>query len=640
MRSLLFSFCLSLTLLACAPWQRGESAVFDETVPTDIPTDTPTEIPTDISDLRAARWHLLRAIEGQALDQAQRSQEDLDRAFRILADLDEHDTATDTTEAASLGIAIEKAYLDLLPQLEHFSDDSPLVLLLEGLSEETIEDLPPDAAPLVRIHQLSRRCDIPIDANARVAASIHFFQTRGRQTFSTWMRRSGRFNSLIIDILRRENLPTDLFYLAMIESGFNPKAYSQARAVGLWQFMAHTGQMVGLNRTHWVDERRDPIKSTVGAARHLQDLFRRFSDWRLALAAYNSGAGRVNRAIANAGTRDFWQLEVPRETKNYVPLFMAAAIIAKEPQLFGFELEEFEAAFAYEEVTLPKKWPYVDLVAAAKILDIKYAALRDLNPELRQAITPPGAPPYRLRVPPDKGALFLEKYARLPSAQKAAVYQYEVQYGDNISTIAKAFGINTRTIAAANSLKTPNLIRPKQILYIPAAPGIELSASKGRDRTQRTYTVRPGDSLDRIARQNGVRLRDLMRWNKLDKTLITPGQKLVLWNLQPRRPAPTISGGKGRKIYTVHPGDTLWDLAQRFKISVNDLQTWNGLNNAIIKPGQQLAIVDKSVYTVVQGDTLYSIARKFGREPNEIARQNNISLSSTLLAGTTLQIPK
>ena len=637
MRPLLFSSFLSLTLLACAPWQQRESAVFDETAPTEYPiTDT-----TDATDLRAARWHLLRAIEGQAIGQAQRSQLDLDRAFRILADLDEHDTTIDTAQAASLGVAIEKAYLDLLPHLENFSENSPLVLLLEGLSEEKIEDLPPDAAPLVRIHQLSRRCDIPIDANARVAASIHFFQTRGRQTFTTWMRRSGRFNSLIVDILRRENLPTDLLYLAMIESGFNPKAYSRARAVGLWQFMSHTGRMVGLNRTHWVDERRDPIKSTVGAARHLQDLFRQFSDWRLALAAYNSGAGRVGRAITKAGTRDFWQLELPRETRNYVPLFMAAAIIAKEPQLFGFELEEFEPAFAYEAVTLPKNWPYVDLVAAAKILDIKYAALRDLNPELRQAITPPGArQPYSLRVPPGKRALFLEKYAQLPSAQKAAVYQYEVQSGDNISGIAKAFGISTRTIAAANSLKNPNLIRPKQILYIPAAPGIEISAGKDADQTQLTYTVRPGDSLSRIARRNGVRLRDLMRWNKLDRTLITPGQKLVLWKLQPRRSAPTITNGKGSKTYTVQSGDTLWDLARRFEVSVNDLQTWNGLSNATIKPGQQLAIVDKSVYTVVKGDTLYSIARKFGLEARAIARQNNISLSSTLLAGTTLRIPK
>ncbi|MEE3258816.1 MAG: LysM peptidoglycan-binding domain-containing protein, partial [Candidatus Latescibacterota bacterium] len=302
-----------------------------------------------------------------------------------------------------------------------------------------------------------------------------------------------------------------------------------------------------------------------------------------------------------------------------------------------------EPAFAYEEIALPGKWPYVDLQVAAKILGVKYAALRDLNPELRQAITPPGTRRrYRLRVPPGQGALLLDKYARLPAAQKAAVYQYEVQRGDNISSIAQAFGIATRTIAAANSLKNPNLIRPKQILYIPAAPGIALSGQKDGDQTRLTYTVRPGDSLSRIARKNGVRLRDLMRWNKLEKTLIKPGQQLVLWKLQPRRPQPTILLN-GRQTYTVQPGDTLWDLAQRFAISVDDLQAWNRLNNALIKPGQKLAVVaenDEKVYTVIRGDTLYSIARKFGLEPRAIARQNNISLSSTLLAGTTLQIPQ
>jgi peptidoglycan endopeptidase LytE len=215
-----------------------------------------------------------------------------------------------------------------------------------------------------------------------------------------------------------------------------------------------------------------------------------------------------------------------------------------------------------------------------------------------------------------------------------------VQNGDNISSIAQAFDISTRTIAAANSLSNPNLIRPKQILYIPAAPGIELVAGNDKDHNQRTYTVRPGDALSHIALKNGIRLRDLMRWNKLDNTVIKPGQKLVLWKLQPRRAVPTIADGMGRKIYTVQPGDTLWDLAQRFEISVNDLQAWNNLNNELIKPGQQLAIVDKGVYTVVTGDTLYSIARKFGLEPHSIARQNNISLSSTLLAGTTLRIPR
>ena len=634
MYPLLFSYCLGLLLVACASGPKREDAVFDQAPKVDLPTDAPS----DSFDLRAARWFLLRAIEYQSLGQAQEAQKDLDHAFRIIADLDEHDSIVDTTEAANLGLAIEKTYLKLLPDLERFSENSPLNLLLEGLSEEKIEDLPADAAPLVRIHQLSRRCDIPIDANARVAASIRFFQTRGHQTFTIWLERAGRFRSLIIDILQREKLPTDLFYLAMIESGFNPKAYSRARAGGLWQFMAQTGHMMGLERTHWVDERRDPVKSTIAAARHLRDLYREFADWRLAMAAYNSGAGRVRRAIAKAGTRDFWLLELPDETKNYVPLFMAAAIMAKDPQLFGFDPQTKAPPFAYDSVPLPADWPYVDLAAAAKILGIDTAILHGLNPELRQAITPPGTNrPYYLRVPPGKSGLFLDKYARLPAAQKAAVYQYEVQRGDNISSIAQAFGISTHTISSANSLKNPNLIRPKQILYIPAAPGIAITAGENRAHTQQTYTVRSGDSLSRIARQNGVRLSDLMRWNNLEETLIKPGQTLILGKSQPHRS--TASPSKAHTTYTVQPGDTLWDLAQRFAISVEDLQMWNNLDNALIKPGQTLAVADARIYTVVKGDTLYSIARKFGLKPHDIARQNKISLSSTLLAGTTLQIP-
>ena len=258
--------------------------------------------------------------------------------------------------------------------------------------------------------------------------------------------------------------------------------------------------------------------------------------------------------------------------------------------------------------------------------------------------------------PGQKLRLHAEEDPATPKKKNTQTTQkaHTVRLGENLSQIAATYRLTLAQLKNLNKLKG-NIIQPGQKLILktqtrPATKAHHQDARPARTTNSnppptspeepREYTVRPGDSLDRIARQNGVRLRDLMRWNKLDKTLIRPGQKLVLWKLQPRRPAPTISGGKGRKIYTVHPGDTLWDLARRFKISVNDLKTWNGLNNAIIKPGQQLAIVDKSVYTVVLGDTLYSIARKFGREPNEIARQNNMSLSSTLLAGTTLQIPK
>lgn len=574
----LYCCVIALLFMACAHGKSTGPSGFDQVAPV-VSVDRSVDPPPDRADLRAVRWHLLRAGESHALGQTQRAQAALAQAFGILADLDEHDALVDTAQAAALGLAIERAYLDLLPHLEDWPADSPLNVLLEGLSEEKIEHLPADAKPLVRIRQLGRRCDMPIDANDRVVASLHFFQTRGRKTFATWLQRAGRYRTLLVDILQREGMPRDLFYLAVIESGLNPRAYSRAQAVGLWQFMAHTGRMMGLKRTHWVDERRDPIKATVAAARYLKDLLAEFGDWRLALAAYNAGPGRVRRTIARDGTNDYWQLNLPRETKNYVPLFMAAAVIAKDPQLFGFEPQAEEPAFAYEEVVLPADWPYIELKAAAQLLGIKRRVLHDLNPELRQDITPPGAgSPYVLKVPPGQGQCLLDQYASLPAPQKAAVHQYRVQRGDTISDIAQAFGVSTRVIAAANSLRNPNLIRPRQVLYIPVAA-----------RATRAKPAR---------------------------------------------------GSRG--TYTVQPGDTLWDLARRFAVSVPDLQAWNSLEKALIKPGQQLTVAAERarVYTVVRGDTLHGIARKFGLAARDIARQNNIELSETLLAGTALQIPR
>ena len=624
----LYCCIIALLFMACAHGKSAGPLVFDETTTLVMPTVV--DPPPDMADLRAVRWHLLFAIESHALGQTQRAQEALDAARGILADLDEHDALVDTAQAATLESAIEQAYLDLLPHLKDFPDNSRLLLL----SEEKIEHLPADAKLSVRIRQLGPRCDMPIDDNDRVVAKLRFFQTRGRKTFAIWLQRAGRYRTLIGDILRREEMPSDLFYVAVIESGLNPRAYSRSRAVGLWQFMARTGRMMGLKRTHWIDERRDPIKATEAAAQYLEDLFAEFGDWRLALAAYNGGPGRVRRAIARAGTNDYWQLDLPRETKNYVPLFMAATVIAKDPQLFGFKPQAEEPAFAYEKVVLPEDWPYVDLKAAAQLLGIERQVLHDLNPELRQDITPPGSrSAYTLRVPPGKGRLLLDRYASLPTPQKAAVHQYRVQRGDTISGIAQTFGVTTRVITAANSLRNPNLIRPRQLLYIPisAAP-----ATKQASGIRGTYTVRPNDSLSLIASQHGVSLRNLMKWNGLKTTLIKPGQKLVVRQQPIPREVP--SG----ETYTVQPGDTLWELARRFAVSVADLQAWNGLEKALIKPGQQLTVASEQarLYTVVTGDTLHSIARKFGLAPSDIARQNNIGLSETLLAGTTLQIPR
>ena len=595
------------------------------------------------SMLLTARWHLFRALDDRTIGRYQEAQQELDQAFELLASLEqEPHTEADTTaidvthvEVEKLGMAVEEAYLSLLPHVELFSPDSPLSLLLEGLSEEKIEDLPPNASPIVRILQLASLCDVPIDANATVAASIHFFQERGRSTFSTWLKRSGRYRDLVLPILREHGVPEDFFYLAMIESGFKPNAYSRAHAVGMWQFIQSTGKLEGLHRTSLVDERRDPVKSTVAAARHLRRLHEEFGDWRLAAAAYNAGRGRVSRAIERAETRNFWKLELPRETRNYVPLLMAATIIAKSPDLFGFGDVGFDPPFHHDEVALPEQ---VYLSAAAKTLGVPVSTVKSLNPELRGALTPRTKRPYRLRVPVGQGATFLARYERLPDSEKFVDSEYVVRRGDNISTIASMFNVRSAHIAAVNDLRDPNLIRPGQKLRIPGRRNGKLPANVGH------YTVRRGDSLSKIALASGVSVARLKRWNGLRNNLIRAGDKLVTGAAAAaakasRQTASTVTV-QGSTRHTVRRGETLWEIAHRFDVEISQITAWNGLSGVVIHPGQELLVAapDTLTYTVVKGDTLYAIARRFGLDAKQIARQNNMDMSSTLLAGMTLKI--
>ena len=639
---------IALLQAACSP---PRQTTFPAPLPAAATADSTAVVPYSSYDggsaVRAVRWHLLRAEEARACSLFEQAQEDLDRALHLLTTVEAGDGAHSATEAEldSLGGAVEKTYLTLLPNLRHFSPNSPLILLLEGVSDEVIEDLPPDATPFVRIHQLSGHCDVPIDANAKVAASIHFFQTRGKKTFAAWLKRSGRYRRLILEALRAEGLPEDLIYIAMIESGFNPRARSRAHAVGIWQFMETTGRLEGLHKTHWVDERRDPLKSTWAAARHLKDLHRHFRDWRLAIAAYNAGRGRVSRAVERAGTRDFWSLNLPRETRNYVPLFMAAAIISKDPRLFGFGPITEDPPMSFESVELPRP---IMLKTAAKCMRTSVTTLRHLNPELRRSITPPRfKKAYHLNVPDGKGRSFLQCYARLPESEKQlAWFDYRVKSRDNISIIARKFGVSSRLIVEANNIRNPNRIFPGQLLHIPA-PGAGTSRRRPGAGSRTVYTVKPGDSLSRIASEHGVGVGNLKSWNAIGSDLIHPGDHLTVWRPgagPPEKPADRFDTA-GREIHIVQPGETLWQISRNFTVDVKDLQQHNNLRGTLIHPGQKLAIPAMNLhgnfrYVVAKGDTLYSIARKFGLRARDIARQNNISLSTTLLPGMTLQIKR
>ena len=607
--------------------------------------------------LREARWRWLRALDESRAGRHDRAREELDQAYYTLAEvdgspiLDELGDRDGQAEVDALAGDLGRAYVAVLPFVEHLSPDSPLSLVLAELADEVLEQLPEDAVPLVRMYRAASRCDIPIDVNDRVAASIHFLQTRARETWQAWSRRAGRYRDLILPILREEGLPRDLFYLSMIESGFNPRAYSRAHASGLWQFIRSTGRLEGLVIDNWVDERRDPVKSTRAAARHLKGLYAEFGDWRLAAAAYNCGRGRVRRAIARAGTDDFWRLDLPRETRNYVPLLMASALVAKDPERFGFEPVKPDPPIVWEPVRIHE---LISLNTAARLLEVPVSRLRRLNPELRSLFTPHRPKSgYLLNVPEGRGDAFLAAYERLPKSERRGVERYTVREGDSLWKIARAFGIGHRRLAEANGLSTRSLIHPRQVLYVPVARPSALSGpAPPLPPGGSVHTVRSGESLWSIGRRYGVRVEDLRAWNGLADNLLQPGQRLKVgrgalvtrqWSpggAEARAPA----AGAGRPVHTVRTGESLWSISRIHEVTVAELRQWNGLGSDVIRPGQGLYVGGASSpgggsYTVVGGDTLYGIARRFGVAAADIARRNNLSLSSALLIGMELHIP-
>ena len=315
------------------------------------------------------------------------------------------------------------ATASLKEELSRYLD--PIEIEINGASFKVIDD---------------REGHMPLVMNSRVERAISFFQTDGRQSFERWLVRYPFYESVIKEILDQHELPEELIYHAMVESGLNPRAYSRAHAAGMWQFINSTAKIYGLDRTWWVDERRDPIRATDAAAKYLKDLYIEFDDWYLALAAYNAGAGRINRAIRLHQTRDFWSLNsLPKETKNHVPTVLATAIIATDPLEYGFE-EPTGSPFNYDQVTVEKS---ADLAVLAKCAGIKLSELREYNPELRQHATPPDES-YDLKIPAGTRETFLAAFTSLNDEQRF-VPQYMVhvvQRGNNLSWIASVSGKN------------------------------------------------------------------------------------------------------------------------------------------------------------------------------------------------------
>jgi len=384
--------------------------------------------------------------------------------------------------------------------------------------------------------------DIPIIINGKVEQFIKYYQTRGRKVFSRWLARSSRYIPLMKKLLREKGLPEDLVYLALIESGCNPRAYSRRKATGLWQFMYHTGKRYGLRVDWWIDERRDPVKSTIAAARHLKHLYDRFECWYLAAAGYNAGEGKILRAIKRYKTEDFWELTkfpyLKKETKNFIPNMIAAALIAKNPEEYGFSDIACEEPIRFETVNVPDA---TDLRVIAEASESTYEELKRLNPELRRWCTPPNYPDYELKLPYGKREIFLRNFSTIPPSKRITFRRHVVRSGETLSHIALRYRTDIGAIMRMNRIGNKHWIRAGQSLVIPIRGSEGLVKGKMPKRLNHIgdlidhggrvfiYTVRQGDTLWEISRSAGVDVESLCRWNGIQNaSRIYPGDRLTI----------------------------------------------------------------------------------------------------------------
>lgn len=312
----------------------------------------------------------------------------------------------------------------------------------------------------------------PLEVNASVARFLERFQSGvWREMMNRWLDRSSRYLGMIHHVLRSKGLPEELAFTAMIESGFNPRAVSRAGAKGLWQFMEQTAQRYGLRVDRWVDERLDPEKSTEAAARHLNDLFDQFDNWLLAQAAYNAGALRVARAVKQSRSNDFWTLArgrwLRRETRQFVPQIQAGILIARAPERYGFRVTPAEP-MAYEVVRIPF---VVRIKGLAMLANLRHDKLRDLNPELRRGVTPPGQA-YALKIPPGSTSAVAVALGHIRARRAgipAGLRVHVVKPRDTLSGIAQRYGVTVSRLVRLNGLEEADLIRPGDRIRIAAA---------------------------------------------------------------------------------------------------------------------------------------------------------------------------
>ena len=475
---------------------------------------------------------------------------------------------------------------------------------------------------------------VAMTANRVVELEINDYLQNRRNLLKIWIERGRIWFPVIENIFAAEGIPDELKYLSLGESSLNPTARSSAGAAGMWQFMPATARGEGLRVNSWIDERMDPELSTRAAARHLKTLYESYSgNWHLALAGYNCSYRCITRAVNRAGGSienppSFWEIYpyLPQQTRNFIPKFIAASLIVSDPERYGIQVENLGQEYTYDVVLINGM---LSLEKAAELASVDLATIRNLNPSVRRATLPDSTEPFPLKIPAGSYQAFINAFTTLPDEEKVAPTEYTIRSGDTLDSIARRFETTVSELQAVNNIRN-HLIFPEQKVMIPGA-GINTNISLAED-TNIVQSIHFGDPIYRPIRlAEGFQL--------VEQAGSTPDNMLMAVSLSDD----IVDDLVVPTIYQVRRGDTLGQIAERFNVSVRDIQNWNNIRGTTIFARQELTLhtaataPSPQLYKVQRGDNLAAIARRFGLTVASLKRLNGLN-SDLIFPGQDLQL--